>query len=155
MQPVPSQSTSNGYVRQAKLAPMAIVPPEHQLQQEKELNEDDRFTRVHMYMYRRTALAWAAMGGHARTVQKLMRIDGIDVNCVDEHGQTPLDLAAEHGHEAIVELLLNFRVNNELGERVNRDGETLLSSAGPRVAAEVVELLSKPHFKREITIMMQ
>ncbi|KAK4979595.1 hypothetical protein LTR28_003747, partial [Elasticomyces elasticus] len=33
-------------------------------------------------------------------------MDGIDVNLKDEDGQTPLSLAAERGHEAVVKPLV-------------------------------------------------
>ena len=68
---VQSQSTPNA--RQESSAPMPIVPPEHQFQQEKERNEDDKFTRVHMYI-----------GG----------LSTPDLERVTIHGETPLHLVA-------------------------------------------------------------
>ena len=43
--------------------------------------------------------------GHEAVVRLLIEKDGIDINAEDEDGWTPLTLAVENGHEAIVQLL--------------------------------------------------
>jgi len=55
----------------------------------------------------RTALAWAARGGHADVVEILLQLKDIDPNAADtKHGQTPLWWAAEGGHEKVLKFLL-------------------------------------------------
>jgi len=55
----------------------------------------------------RTALSWAAGGGHENVVKILLRLMDIDPNAADtEYGRTPLWWAAERGHEGVVRMLL-------------------------------------------------
>lgn len=39
-------------------------------------------------------------------VQFLLSLNGVDINCTNRHRETPPLLAAKHGHEALVRLLL-------------------------------------------------
>jgi ankyrin repeat protein len=48
----------------------------------------------------------AAMGGHHEIVKLLLATDGINLNSMDTHGDTPLSLAAWFGEVDVVELLL-------------------------------------------------
>jgi ankyrin repeat protein len=99
----------------------AIVPPTSQSQQETDLNEDDKFTRVHTYMYKRgeNPLFWAAREGNQALVEQLLRVDGSDVDRVGEYGWTPLMIAAEHGHSAVVKALL-LAVNPSSKDKLRR-----------------------------------
>ncbi|KAF3806885.1 hypothetical protein GCG54_00007135 [Colletotrichum gloeosporioides] len=71
--------------------------------------------------YGRSALAWAARNGHSNVVRVLVntvtnlspkekfRRGKVDVNSVDQKGQTPLSLAAEWGHESVVRHLVESK----------------------------------------------
>ena len=48
---------------------------------------------------------WAAMKGHLSVVELLLQQKYILADCKDESGNTPLMVAKEGGHEAIVKLL--------------------------------------------------
>jgi ankyrin repeat protein len=52
-------------------------------------------------------LWWAAQNGHERGVQRLLGIDGIDINSMFPSGRTPLLLAAQCGYKSVVKLLLD------------------------------------------------
>ena len=55
----------------------------------------------------RTALLWAAIGGHENVVKVLLQQKDVNPNAGSvESGQTPLWWAAQRGHERIVSLLL-------------------------------------------------
>jgi len=55
----------------------------------------------------RTALAWAAVGGHEEVVSILLQQEDINPNTPDtQYDRTPLLWAAERGHERVVKLLL-------------------------------------------------
>jgi len=55
----------------------------------------------------RTALAWAAVGGHEDVVRILLQHKDAKADTTDiEYGRTPLSWAAENGHEGVVNLLL-------------------------------------------------
>jgi len=55
----------------------------------------------------RTALVWAAVGGHEDVVRILLQRKGINPNTADtQYDRTPLLWAAERGHEGVVKLLL-------------------------------------------------
>ena len=55
----------------------------------------------------RTALSWAAVGGHGCVVEILLRQEGVNPNAADtEYGRTPLWWAAKGGHEEVLILLL-------------------------------------------------
>jgi ankyrin repeat protein len=48
----------------------------------------------------------AAFRGDLATIKKLIE-SGVDVNMKDKTGKTPLILAAQNGHQDIIELLLS------------------------------------------------
>jgi uncharacterized protein len=52
------------------------------------------------------ALLRAARAGNADTVRALLASPNVDVNGVDEHGNTPLIEAARLGHDEVVTALL-------------------------------------------------
>ena len=79
----------------------------------------------------------AARDGHTAIVERLLAAEGIDVNGVDEDGNTALILAADEGHTDIVELLLAVP-----GIDVNANpGETALIKAASEGHTDIAELL--------------
>ena len=79
----------------------------------------------------------AARDGHTAIVERLLAAEGIDVNGVDEEGDTALILAADQGHTDIVELLLAVP-----GIDVNANpGETALIVAASEGHTDIAELL--------------
>ncbi|KAL4933385.1 ankyrin repeat domain-containing protein [Aspergillus undulatus] len=48
----------------------------------------------------------AACNGHCDIVSYLSRLNGVAVNFTDAEGYTPLAIAAKHGHEEVIRLLL-------------------------------------------------
>ncbi|SPJ73909.1 related to ankyrin [Fusarium torulosum] len=60
-----------------------------------------------MDSYGRTALWYAAAGGHETIVKLLLDTGKVDVNAKDQSGITPLSCATVWGQEAIVKLLLD------------------------------------------------
>ena len=55
----------------------------------------------------RTALSWAAAGGHEDVVKLLLRLKDIDPNATDtEYGRTSLSWAAKQGHGGVARMLL-------------------------------------------------
>jgi ankyrin repeat protein len=65
---------------------------------------------------------------------------GISADSKDASGQTPLSLAAESGHEAVVKLLLT-RDGVDVDSKDNNYGRTPLSRAAQRGHEAVVKLL--------------
>ncbi|KAM3501987.1 hypothetical protein MY10362_005166 [Beauveria mimosiformis] len=64
---------------------------------------------AHANYTRETAFHRAAKDGDTDEVKKLLNNPGIDPNKADESGMTPLHHAVEHGHSAVVELLVADR----------------------------------------------
>jgi ankyrin repeat protein len=56
-----------------------------------------------------TGLHLAASIGLAKTVELLLKREGVDADSKDEYGRTPLWWAAKNGHEAVVKLLLEHK----------------------------------------------
>ena len=89
----------------------------------------------------RTALYFAAQGGHADVVEVLGRL-GADVNAVAYQGfdATPVFIAAQEGHVDVVEAL------GRLGADVNRavlDGRTPVHLAADGGHTAVIEALGR------------
>lgn len=60
------------------------------------------------YGYGNTALMYAIHGGWVESAHHLLGFTNINVNFIDEHGQTPIMGAAEEGHDHLVEYLLSY-----------------------------------------------
>ncbi|MCJ1270776.1 hypothetical protein MMC22_010673 [Lobaria immixta] len=94
---------------------------------------------------KRTALMWAAQGGHQAVVWLLLE-KGADVNARNKYGKTALYEAVQHGHEAVVRLLL------EEGADVNakdKYGDAALIAATQGGHEAVVRLLLEKGADRE------
>lgn len=81
----------------------------------------------------------AARDGHTAIVERLLAAEGIDVNGVDEEGDTALILAADQGHTDIVELLLAVPGIDVNAKRW--DGWTALFFAAWEGDIDIVEML--------------
>ncbi|KAK2795967.1 hypothetical protein FQN50_009649 [Emmonsiellopsis sp. PD_5] len=95
-------------------------------------------TRVRDDNWGQLALVWAAARGCKELVEKLLAKDSVDCNA-NRYRRSPLSLAAEYGHVAIVKLLL--KQNNIDPNRRDDKGLTALSLAKREGHHAVVELL--------------
>gem|GEM_PF-3261095 len=82
-----------------------------------------------------------ALAHGKRDVVRWLLGRGAPVDCVDEHGDAPLHLAAEAGRADLVKLLLARKANKTLK---NSSGMTPEDVARQKGAEEVVRLLSAP-----------
>ena len=89
----------------------------------------------------RTALAWAAVGGHEDVVAMILQRKGVEADTADTgHGLTPLLLAVVCGHEGVVKLLLERKdVNPNTAD--TKHGITPLISAAVDGNEGIVKLL--------------
>uniref|UniRef100_A0A0G4G6E5 Protein kinase domain-containing protein n=1 Tax=Chromera velia CCMP2878 TaxID=1169474 RepID=A0A0G4G6E5_9ALVE len=79
-------------------------------------------------------------------VRRLVTFGLIDVNCRDEHGQTPLCTAAEEGHDTIVEMLLEAGANKD---KTDENGRTPLYAAAEGGHDTVVEMLLEARAQKD------
>ena len=88
----------------------------------------------------RTALNIAIECNHLKAVKMLLDASGIQVNCADDEGWTPLTTACREGHSKAVKMLLAVE-----GIQVNQadpwDGRTPLSTACQGGHSKVVKIL--------------
>lgn len=89
---------------QIKKAAKTAIPPDYRAQLEKELEEDEKFTRMHVYDGY-TALMWAAMRVSIDAAQRLLDSGKADIGYKD--GFTALNRASRKRHAAIVNQLLD------------------------------------------------
>jgi uncharacterized protein len=86
------------------------------------------------------ALLRAASAGNADTVRSLLASPNVDVNGIDEHGNTPLIQAARFGHDEVVTVLLISKA--EVGTK-NNEGKTALMLAAEGGHDQVVSMLTQ------------
>ena len=86
------------------------------------------------------ALLRAARAGNADTVRALLASPGVDVNGVDEHGNTPLIAAARFGHNDVVTALLIAKADMNIK---NDEGKTALMLAAENGHDETVRTLTQ------------
>jgi ankyrin repeat protein len=86
------------------------------------------------------ALFRAAAAGNEDTVRSLVTTPNVDVNGVDEHGNTPLMEAARFGHDEVVTVLIIAKAN--VNAR-NEQGKTALTLAAEGGHDETVRVLTQ------------
>jgi uncharacterized protein len=86
------------------------------------------------------ALLRAASAGNADTVRSLLGTPNVDVNGIDEHGNTPLIQAARFGHDEVVTALLIAKA--EVSTK-NDEGKTALMLAAEGGHDETVRMLTQ------------
>ena len=86
------------------------------------------------------ALLRAASAGNADTVRSILASPNVDVNGIDDHGDTPLILAARFGHDEVVTVLLMAKA--EVGTK-NNEGKTALMLAAEGGHDETVRVLTQ------------
>jgi ankyrin repeat protein len=86
------------------------------------------------------ALLRAARAGNADTVKALLASPNVDVNGVDEHGNTPLIEAARFGHDEVVTALLIAKADMKAK---NDEGKTALMLAAEGGHDETVRRLTQ------------
>lgn len=86
------------------------------------------------------ALLLAARTGNADTVRALLASPKVDVNGIDEHGNTPLIEAARFGHDEVVTALLIAKADMTAK---NNEGKTALMLASAGGHDETVRMLTQ------------
>ena len=86
------------------------------------------------------ALLRAARAGNADTVKSLLSSPNVDVNGVDDLGNTPLMEASRFGHDEVVTALLVARADVKAK---NNDGKTALTLAAEGGHDETAKLLTQ------------
>ena len=86
-----------------------------------------------------TGLHCASIFGLVELVRDLTKMDGVDINNIDEIGATPLLWAAVRGHEAVVMLLLGL--NDVVPDRPDSSSQTPIMWAARNGHEAVVKLL--------------
>ncbi len=86
------------------------------------------------------ALLRAATAGNADTVRAILASPNVDVNGIDEHGNTPLIEAARFGHDEVVAALVMAKADLKAK---NDDGKTALMLASEGGHDETVRVLTQ------------
>eukprot|EP01031_Cornospumella_fuschlensis_P028824 gene28824-34792_t len=94
-----------------------------------------------------TLLHHAASRGHSSIVLELLKNNRESVHLRNDMRETPLHLAAYHGHLLLVDLLLDYNADINA---INKDGETCLFYAIRRKMPAVVRLLIQRGINTEI-----
>ena len=91
------------------------------------------------------ALFRAATAGNADTVRELLAAPNVDVNAVDEHGNTPLIEAARFGHDDVVAALLAAKANINARNDQGKTALMLAAEAGHDETVRVLTQAGMPH----------
>jgi len=86
------------------------------------------------------ALLRAASMGNADTVRSILESPNVDVNGIDDHGNTPLIQAARFGHDEVVTALLIARADVKIK---NDEGKTALMLAAEGGHDDTVRALTQ------------
>ncbi|XP_066590124.1 osteoclast-stimulating factor 1-like [Prorops nasuta] len=84
-----------------------------------------------------TALYWSARTGHTECAKELLSLPNTAINAQNKMGDTPLHIAAAHGHAKMVELLLENNSNSYLK---NNDGLTAEELSSDRSIKNTIQL---------------
>lgn len=88
----------------------------------------------------RTLLHWAILCNQSKEVIEELILKGADINAVQGDGCTPLHLAAEHGYDQFVEILLNLSADTTIK---SNDQKTPIEMAFENKHIQVVNALLK------------
>jgi uncharacterized protein len=91
------------------------------------------------------ALFRAARAGNADTVRALLASPNVDVNGIDENGNTPLIEAARFGHDEVVSALLIAKAQVNIK---NNEGKTALMVASEAGHDQTVRVLTQSGAER-------
>ena len=86
------------------------------------------------------ALFRAVHSGSPDTVRAVLSSPNVDVNAMDEHGNTPLIQAARLGHDKVVTVLLLAKADPSIK---NNEGKTALTVAAEGRHDETVRVLTQ------------
>src|SRR5688572_22050973 len=86
------------------------------------------------------ALLRAASAGNADTVRTLLASPNVDLNGIDDHGNTSLIQAARFGHDEVVTALLSAKADVKMK---NNEGKTALMLAAEGGHDETVRVLTQ------------
>lgn len=94
--------------QQPEKADTTAIIPDYQARPEKELEEDDKFTRLHMYVFGGyTPLIWAIMQGNVDVVKRLLDTGKVNIGYRIKDGLTALHMASWEGHVEVARVLLD------------------------------------------------
>ncbi|TFK18483.1 ankyrin, partial [Coprinopsis marcescibilis] len=91
-------------------------------------------------IYGRTALAYAVRSGSYYSVEALLKVEGVNIRCVDEQGITLLMCAAGRGEVAMVSRFLGLGLGANTNAK-DAEGRTALAHAASRGLREVIRVL--------------
>jgi ankyrin repeat protein len=90
----------------------------------------------------------AAEKGHEGIVKLLLAMDGVDADSKDTYGRTPLWLAADNGHQAIVRLLLEDGVTVHTQDK---EYQNMLQAAAYNGYNILLQLLTRKEINSDIS----
>ncbi|KIY02140.1 uncharacterized protein Z520_02278 [Fonsecaea multimorphosa CBS 102226] len=96
---------------------------------------------------RRTPLLSSAVTNGNETVAKCLLEHGVDANCRDNRGRTPLSFACEYGYESLVRILLEYRVDIDAQDQ---DGRTALWWAAAYGRTAILKTLLERRTEMEV-----
>ncbi|TFK17234.1 ankyrin [Coprinopsis marcescibilis] len=91
----------------------------------------------------RTALAYAASRGSREAVTMLLGVEGVDYNCVDGQGRTPLMMVVESGRVGVGVVAVLLELEGIKVDFRDNEGKTALAHAISNSEVEIFEALLK------------
>jgi hypothetical protein len=102
--------------------------------------KESHFGRDFIYSKNRGVVSYLAQYGEEKLLRFLLETGDFDLDGVDKHHRSPLWWAATHGHEAMVQFLLEKDVDTDAQDK---HGQTPLMQASLNGHEAIVELLLK------------